>query len=123
MTEKRYKTYKYVDCHCSKHDQIQIGVDGYKYLNTFGALGGIVFMLIILFSPVSIQSKLFAIFLFGLPATGAPLYNYLETKKIMQKAGHSETCSRRIAFSYMFRASLWSEFKIMESKDDSKRLR
>lgn len=122
MTEKRYKTYKYVYCYCSKQDQIQVGVDGYKYLTTIGIVGGPTLTLLVLFSPVSIQSKLIAIFLLGLPAIGAPLYSYFDTKKTMLKAGHSEKCSRKITFMYMLRASLWSEFKIMTSEDDGRRV-
>jgi hypothetical protein len=121
MIEKTYKSYKYIDCHCSRHDQIQVGVDGYKYLNSIAILGGLAITFIIVFSQISLQASLFAIFLFGLPATVAPLYNFLETKRIMLLAGHSESCSRRVAFMYMLRASIWSEFRIMKEKDDSRR--
>lgn len=121
MTEKRYKSYKYVDCYCAKHNQIQVGVDGYKYLTPIGMVGGPVLTFMALIAPVDILTKLTAIFLLGLPAIGAPLYNYHDTKKIMLEAGHSEICSRKIAVMYMFRAALYSEFKIMTTKDDGKR--
>lgn len=121
MSEKRYKSYKYVFCFCERHDQIQVGVDGYKYLTLIGILGGVTVTLLILFSTVDILSKLTAIFLLGLPATVGPVLNYVHTKKIMLKAGHSEGCGSKIAFKYTLRASVWSEFRIMKAVDDDKR--
>lgn len=121
MTEKRYKSYKYVFCFCERHDRIQVGVDGYKYLTSIGTLGGVAFTLLVLFSTVDILSKLTVIFLLGLPAILGPALSYVHTKEIMLKAGHSEGCSSKIAFKYTLRASVWSEFRIMKAVDDNKR--
>jgi hypothetical protein len=98
-------------------------VDGYKYLNGVAIIGGLTLTFTVLFSHVNLQTSLLAIFLFGLPATIAPLYNFFETKNLMRQADHTESCTRRVAFSYMLRASVWSEFKIMNSKDDGRRVR
>ena len=122
VAEKRYKTYKYVYCYCSKENQIQVGVDAYKYINTFATFSGVTIMILVLSSSVSVLSKLISIVFLGIPAALVPPYNYFDTKKIMLEAGHSEDCSRKIARMYMLRASLWSEFKIMTEKDDGKRV-
>jgi hypothetical protein len=121
MTEKRYRTYKYIYCYCFKHDQVQVGIEAYLYLNVLAGIGGILFMFLALFSPISLLSKLIAVFLLGLPAIALPLYNYFDTKKIMVEAGHADECSKKIALAYMFRASLWSQFKIMKDEDDGTR--
>ena len=114
MQEKRSKSNKYIRCYCSKHSEVLVGIDAYKYFNTFAMVVGIVFTLWALSSNISLVNKLILVAVLGLPAVLLPPYNYKYAKRIMQKADHSENCSRKIARIVMFRASLWSEFKIID---------
>lgn len=98
-----------------------MGTEFYKYLNTFGTVGGVAFTFFALTLPLDFLTKVTVVFLLGVPAIVVPLFIYAHTKKMMLEAGHSDRCSRKIARMYMLRASLWSEFKIMSDKDDGKR--
>lgn len=125
MTEKRYKGNKYVDCLCGKHANILVGTEWYKYGNIFAwifsALFALWVLLSVLFLSLNFWYAIIPLFLLCMAIFPIPL-NYRTTKAKMIKAGHSEECSRKIARMYTLRASLWSEFKIMEDKDDGKRV-
>jgi hypothetical protein len=123
MAEKRYKGNKYVYCYCSRHAQVLVGTEGYKYLNIFTVLAGSILTLLVLSSDVGIQHKITLFAVIGLPLIIVPSVNYRIDKMVMLKASHSEECSRKIARMSTYRASLWgAKFKIMNEKDDGTRI-
>lgn len=119
MTEERSRLNKYVHCFCSKHSEVLVGTEAYKYLNIFCVSGGIGITLLALVANIDVLSKLIAIVLFGIPATAVLPLNYGGAKKAMLRAGHTEKCSRKIARMVTLRASLWGDkFKIMKDEDN-----
>ena len=119
MAEKRYKGNKYVYCYCTRHEQILVGTEIYKYLNIFAQCLAVMLTPMVIISDISITYKLIFVCLFSLPAAILPYYEYRSAKKVMLKAGHADECSRKIARMAMTRASLWGDdIKIMKEKDD-----
>ena len=122
MTEKRYKGNKYVDCYCSKHSQVLVGTEIYKYLNVFAIAWSLAFTPYAVLSGISISYKLLFICIFGIPAIVLPYTEYKRALKVMLKAEHTKKCSQKIARMAMIRASLWgANLTIMKDKDDGKR--
>jgi hypothetical protein len=121
MTEKRYKLNEYVDCYCDKHANILVGFTYFKYLNILSVVIFAVLTIWGLLVGINMWYELLSFLFFVMAILFIPI-DYRTTKAKMLKAGHSEECSRKIARMYTLRASLWSDFKIMEDKDDGKRV-
>ena len=121
MTEKRYKGNKYIQCYCTKNDQILLGAKLYGIGNPIAIIGSVV--LVSLFAVLG--GGIYALGLFVLLVVPwfitLPLA-YRDDKKEMLKAGHTEQCSKKVTQKAMLYASLWSDFKIMKDKDDGKRI-
>jgi hypothetical protein len=121
MTEKRYRGNKYIHCYCARNADVLVGAKMYSVANPVGFLCCVVLILWIAFSNADTVIKFSAFSLLGIPWIIGIWADYASTKRRMLKAKHSSFCSRKIAQWVMVYGSLWSEFKIMKSKDDGKR--
>lgn len=122
VMEKRHIGNKYVHCYCAQNKNILVGAKLYAVLNPIGILASTLAILWIIAANVDFEVKLGIIAIFGLPWPVGLYGDYVITKKQMLKAEHSEPCSHKIGQLVMLYGSLWSEFKIMTSKDDGERL-
>lgn len=119
MIQKRYITNKYVRCYCSKDEDILVGMKPYRFVNTFFlplVVLGLCALIVILDASllVKVVSVLGVILFFVLLSRSY----YSHAEKEMLLGGHSEECSRKIAYLALLYAGLWSEFKIMKNKEN-----
>lgn len=116
MIEKRHKGNKYIQCFCHEDTEVLVGMKAYAAINLVGFLGSIALGIWIASSSIDIAIKLSAVAIFCLLWAIGFWADYAVTKRIMLKAGHSVSCSHKIAYISMFYSSLWTEFKIMKDK-------
>lgn len=122
MTEKRYKGNKYITCYCTKKAQVLVGSKFYAVANPLGFAISMFIIAVAFINDADLQTKIGVVALLGVTWIVALSVNYSLTKKDMIQAGHSAPCGHRVGLWVMVLGSLWSEFKIMKSKDDGKRL-
>ena len=121
MTEKRYKVNTYKTCYCKQKSQISVGGKFYAIMNPIAMILSVALILFVTSVNIDILSKISVFCIFGLSWIIGLYFNYTLTKKEMLKSSHSQSCSRRFGLWEMLYGSLWSDFKIMKTKDDGKR--
>lgn len=108
---------RYIDCYCDKHAHFLVGVAIYKYLNLVLGIPSIVLLFaLVLLAGIPILAKLGAVTIMAFVLVLLSRYYYLEAKRIMLQAGHTEACSRRMGWQAMIHGGGYSDFKIMNSK-------
>lgn len=119
MAEKRYKSNRYERCYCSKDVDILVGMKLYRFTNIFILIPICVgFSVLIALGSAGIMTKMLIVTCLILTPILLGWSHYLHAKNRMQKDGHSEECSQKIAYLVMLYAGMWSEFKIMKNKEN-----
>ena len=109
---------KYTHCTCERHQEILVGRKGYKYFN-IALVGCYIYLTITFLWMLPVTGKI--AWVLGSVLTAIV---YTPFKKSMLKAGHTKTCSERIARLAALYYGLWSDFKILPStKNDEERTR
>lgn len=115
MMSKRIRGHKYIVCACHKHQEIHVGMIVYKYLNILLLLTAVPLIVLFMLVP-SLLSVSFALFFIAV-ITLVPLSIYRSTSKMMQKSGHTEECSKRVALLEVVYHGAYSQFELLENKD------
>lgn len=118
MDEKRYNSQKYVDCYCTKHAEVLVGMKMFNVLNIFCSGVALFFFTIILIGHAELWIKVVVLVPFAGICILLPRWYYINAQKIMIKAGHSDSCSKKIGFLAALYAGGYSNFTIMKAKVD-----
>jgi hypothetical protein len=113
MTEKRYKSHKYVRCYCTKDEEILVGAKLYRFVNIFFMIPGCMFI-----GWFAIMAKSILLGCLVLLSVIMCRVDYVQARKTMLQHGHTEDCSRKIAYLAVLYSGTWSEFKIMKNKEN-----
>lgn len=115
MTEKRYKSQKYIRCYCAKDEEILVGGKLYGVVNIFFMIPACLTLSVMVgIGETTLVTKLGIIAGIILLPLLLALSFYRHAKKIMLKAGHTESCSRKVAKQAAIHYGLYSEFRIIE---------
>ncbi len=109
-----YKSQKQAVCYCDQQAIIQYGLKYLPYVH-LGVYPGMVFALVLAVrSSGDMLARALLIFFCCIYLFIVPGYKLVDTRRQMLKAGHSNTCSRKVAVREMFYFGRFSEFAIIE---------
>lgn len=119
MKEERYKSNKYIRCYCEKKKDILVGAKLNRFINTFFIIPGCAFLsLIFIVGSLEIIMKIGAVLCIVLIPVVLSWIAYSHAKKEMLNGGHTEYCSRKIAYLAVLYDGTYGDFKIMKDKEN-----
>lgn len=118
---KKYLSNTYNRCYCAKNAEVSVGSKPFALLNIVGIPLALLLCLWIATTSIALLDKLIIIALIGSPITILPRIDYVRARQYMLQAGHTESCSSKIALSVMIHGGsvdgLFSDLKIVKKEE------
>lgn len=120
MTEKRYRSNKYIHCYCEKDEDVLVGIKVYRFVNVLFVIPVSIALCVMLIAGWTTSAVMTKVGMMGLILFPALLSRiaYSRAKEEMRKDGHTKLCSRKISYLAMLYDGPWSDFKIMKDKEN-----
>lgn len=116
-----HKSQKQALCYCDQRATIQYGLKSLPILQLiFYPALVLIFFYICFFSDGELWARFALLLLLSVFLLVIPIEAFTSTKKKMLKSGHSQRCSRRVAFREMMYIGRFSRFAIIDNKETTK---